>query len=263
MKIKTKDRFTILLVNYKTPEMTRLCLKFLKKIFDSSQIDIVLVDNSSTRKSFGALNKIKNIELVARVVPAQEAVHISHAKGLDFGLAQVKTRYVLLIHTDTLIYDPSVIDLLFARMKQHDRIAAVGTVEQRLRNLPSRLFRLFKNAARYSSRRISRPLGLTDKIPKPITDRYLKSFCCLWDADLVKSRGLKFCADDRNPGYSMQDELEKSGYEFVRLPAKLVFNHLDHIQSGTMVENNAYLCTHRRVRAYQKIIASRCHMVTN
>ena len=42
---------TILLPNYKTPELTRLCLRSLRKYPDCSRIKVIAVDNASGDES--------------------------------------------------------------------------------------------------------------------------------------------------------------------------------------------------------------------
>ena len=49
---------TVLLPNYKTPELTKLCLRSLRKYTDFNQIQIVAIDNASGDESLAYLRSL-------------------------------------------------------------------------------------------------------------------------------------------------------------------------------------------------------------
>jgi hypothetical protein len=247
------EKFTILLVNYKTPSLTTKCLEFLSTLREEVPFDIVLVDNDSDGECSRAFASIEGVRAVDRYIDGDEKVHLSHSRALDFGLQYVETRYVLVIHTDTFVYDASIIRHMFSKIMAENDVVGVGTISQRLRSRPSEVYRYLKNMIRYSIRRITVPLGLTNRQLKPLRDNYLKSFCCLWDAHILKSENVNFCQDDLNPGYAMQDKLESLGYKLIRLPPSKIFSYVDHIQSGTYAELGYYDESHSRVKAYKTL----------
>ena len=57
---------TILLPNYKTPELTRLCLRSLRKYTDCSRIKVIAVDNASGDESLDYLRSLSWIRLIER-----------------------------------------------------------------------------------------------------------------------------------------------------------------------------------------------------
>ena len=181
------------------------------------------------------------------------AAHVAHGKALDFGIAHINTSYVLCIHTDTLIHDAGVLELMIDTMQKNSAVA-VGTVDQLHRHAGKRLWRLFNRAIRYYGRYIGRKLKLTDKFPSPYREKYLKSYCCLWNVEIIKSNGLLFNSDNRNPSYTMQDKFKEAGFVLIKLPTATIFKYLDHIQSGTMVEIGLHRQEHRRSRAYRRLI---------
>ena len=98
-------------------------------------------------------------------------------------------------------------------------------------------------------------LGLRELAPRPWRERYLKSFCSVWDTEVIRREGLRFSMGILNPGYVMQDELEARGYRFVRLSPSWVFRHIDHVQSGTVVEMGRHVGNRRRTEQYKKLMA--------
>ncbi len=245
--------FSILMVNYKTRQMTSLCLELLKTHIDTQRVEVVVVDNGSDDESVEYLRSLDWITLVRRRQTKGEAAFISHGEALDEGLKHVKNRYVCLLHTDTFIHDPQVFELLLTKIRRKG-VAAVGSLHQRHRGLHRRLFRSCKKATRYYFRKLLYLLGINSSTPKPFRDIYLKSFCCMWDVDLIRSEKLQFCAEDKNPGYFMQDELTRRGFEFTNLKTRILFDYLDHVQSGTVVELEKIECNLRRAREYDRVL---------
>ena len=51
---------TIIIPNYKTPELTRLCLRSIRKFTDRSKIKVLAVDNDSADESLEYLRRISS-----------------------------------------------------------------------------------------------------------------------------------------------------------------------------------------------------------
>jgi glycosyltransferase involved in cell wall biosynthesis len=250
---RSVEPFTILIVNYRTQILTRLCMSLLKKHVDLSRNDVVVVDNGSNDGSLAYLRSLNWIKLVEREQGIDEPAFISHGQALDEGIKHCKTEYVCLIHTDTFIYDAQVFDMLLGEVSI-EGVAAAGTKNQRHRKAYRKMLRTAKKATRYFFQSILLDLGLTNKGPKPYKDGHLKSFCCMWDANLIKKHELKFSTGSMNPGYEMQNTLTELGYKFVDVGTRALFNYLSHVQSGTVVEINEEKKNVRRNLEYQKIV---------
>ena len=122
--------FSIALVNYKTPEVTAICLDLLKKAIDVSKVPVYVVDNDSNDESLARLKLLDWIHLIERKASAPEVGFMAHGRALDLALEQIKTDYLLIMHTDTLIYNPAIIDILLEKINSNEHIAAVGCLEQ-------------------------------------------------------------------------------------------------------------------------------------
>ena len=247
------EPFSILLVNYRTLRLTSLCMGLLKKHLDVQMNDIVVVDNGSDDESLDYLRSLDWITLVERTQSKGAPAFISHGEALDEGLKHVKTSRVCLLHTDTFIHDPKVFDLLHSAL-DGSQVAAAGAKYQRHRRIHKRAFRIVKKASRYYTRKLLIGLRLSASEPKPYRDPYLKSFCCMWDVDLIRKTGLKFSTGSKNPGYEMQDTLQNEGFRFIDVGTAAMFRYLSHVQSGTVVEINRSILNKRRHSDYERIV---------
>jgi hypothetical protein len=217
-------------------------------------VDIWVVDNYSADDSTDYLRQVDWVHLIERRGPETEKGFIAHGEALDLALEQINTPYLLCIHTDTLIRDGALLDLLLDAMRSSDQVAGVGALYQVHKTLYRRAWRMFKKGIRYYYRKLACFLGLSDAPPKLYYERYIKSFCALWRVDLIKSRQLRFTISDLNPGYAMQQALMDDGFQFVILPTGKLFRYLDHVQSGTLVEMGRHEDNPRRTRAYEKLL---------
>jgi glycosyltransferase involved in cell wall biosynthesis len=248
---KPLSNFSLLLVNYKTADMTRMCMELLRDYVKAQRIAVWVVDNDSADASLDYLRSLDWINLLERRAPNKEAGHIAHGKALDLALEKIETDYVFLLHTDTLIHDPEVFEMMMQTCLKSPNIAAVGCVEQLNRGLLRDTWRLTSRFCKHYVRRAKIHLGWRSKEPKPYRETHLKSFCTLWNARLIKSEGLHFCIDDRVPGYTLQDRMTGLGYGIRLLSPRKIFRYLEHIQAGTVAAAGTYGKNHRRTKMYQ------------
>jgi len=249
-----KPSLSIVLVNYKTPEVTAICLDLIQKAVNVADVPVWVVDNNSNDTSLTYLKSLDWIHLIERKAPAPEVGFMAHGRALDMALEQVTTDHLLLLHTDTLIYDPKIIELLIEKINANPKIAAVGCLEQVNRTVLETAWRRLVRSVKYYNRRIKVALGMKTREPRLFYEIYLKSFCTLWNVAIIKRHGLSFAMVERIPGYEMQDLLVKLGYQFVAIPPREMFKYLDHIEAGTVSMVDQLDKNHKRVKNYQAII---------
>lgn len=252
--ITTRANYSIILVNYKSLELTRTCLNLLREGLQGAGVPIFVVDNHSNDASTDYLRTLSGINLIERTPHATEAGSVAHGRALDCALEKVETDYVFLLHTDTFIHDPSVFAMMLARCAGPHEVAAVGCVEQLNRGLLRSAWRLASRCAKHYTRRSLRALGVNARAPKPFREQHLKSFCALWNVRLMKEHGLHFLMDHRNPGYELQERMVALGYTIKFLSPRKLFRYLDHIQSGTVSAMGRYQKNHRRMKAYNQLL---------
>jgi GT2 family glycosyltransferase len=251
---KQQAEFSLVLVNYKTPDITKMCLELLREHVKDRRIPVWVVDNDSADESTDYLRSLDWINLIERPAPCKEAGHIAHGKALDLVLEKVETDYLFLLHTDTFVYDKSIFELMMRECTKSPDIAAVGCVEQLDRGLLRDSWRLSSRFCKHYFRRARKLIGLAGKEPKPYRETHLKSFCTLWNARLIKAQGMHFSMDDRVPGYTLQDRMLSLGFAVKFLSHRTIFRYLDHIQSGTVAAAGSYGAHHRRTKMYQETL---------
>lgn len=242
--------YSIALVNYKTLHMTRLCLGLLRDYAIYHQVPVWVVDNGSADESTHYLRTLDWINLVERIPHPREAGYIAHGKALDLILGYVETPYLFLLHTDTFVFDTDVFSMMISQSTATPRTVAVGCTEQINRGFLRTAWRFGTRLMKYHYRTLMRYVGLPSKNPKPFRETHLKSFCTLWNCDVIKQHNLRFMMDNRVPGYALQDKMIKLGYAISFLSARRLFSYLDHIQAGTVAANGGYDTDHRRRKTY-------------
>ncbi len=240
---------TAVIVNYRTRQLTSTCLNLLRK--NVPDLSVIVVDNGSNDDSLTYLKSQTWVTLIERD-STDEPPHIAHARALDLGLEQVKTKYMLSLHTDSFIYHQALISSMLEIANDGDAVA-VGTLEQVYRSPLRQTWRGIRRFLTYWTARLL-PFRRHKRPPSDYRERYLKSFCCLWQVDVLRQNHLKFDSAGQNPGYATQAMLKQSGHRLVELPPKQIFQHMDHVQSGTMTELGLHRCNKRRQKAYRSLV---------
>lgn len=139
---ESSKSFSIVIVNYKTPEITRICLDLLHQHLGNDNVPIWVVDNNSADESTEYLRTLDWINLIERSAPGPEIGHIAHGKALDLVLQRVETDYLFLMHTDTFVFDKNVFPMMLNKCLKNPKVVAVGCVEQINRGTARTLWRL-------------------------------------------------------------------------------------------------------------------------
>lgn len=239
----SKPLVTVLIPNYKTLELTKLCLRLLRKHTDLNKAKIIVIDNDSQDASLAYLKTLSWIKLIERPrVPGESAV-LSHARALDLGLSQVDTPYVLSIHTDTLMKRPDWLDFLVKEIGKNPVIAAVGSWKLEAKPFHKRLMKLCERALQTCYRQL---IGKKKVVGQSY--HYLRSHCALYRMDLVRQLGLSFAGGEDVAGKVMHKTLVDLGYQMVFLSSETLGQYLDHINHATTLLNEEFKDSIRRDR---------------
>lgn len=252
-------RFSIGLVNYKTLDLTKVCLTLLKQHIDSGalaadRVEVWVVDNDSKDDSTTYLRSLDWIHLIERPSPGKEQGFAAHGEGLDLILSAITTDYLFLMHTDTFIYDPAIFNECLLRMQSTPEIAAIGCLHQLNRGHFRLAWRTLTGFIKHYSRRLKLALGLPSRPPKPYIEPYIKSFFALWNAACIKRQGYRFYMAQQIPGYVLQDKLSADGYVIERIAPGRLFRYLDHVEAGTVGLVSGYTGKNRRLLRKQSLL---------
>lgn len=92
---------SVIIVNYNTKEIILSCLNSIKKHTKNVSFEVIVVDNASTDGSLDILRKRKDIKLI-RVTE-----NLGFAKGNNLGIRVARGNYVLLLNSDTELFENS------------------------------------------------------------------------------------------------------------------------------------------------------------
>ncbi len=227
---------TILIPNYKTLELTKLCLRLIRKHTDPNLAKIMVIDNDSADASLDYLRSLKWIELIERrAIPGEPPV-ASHSRALDLALARVTTPYVLSIHTDTLVRNKEWLPFLIQQIERNSNIAGVGSWKLEQKPLMKRMLKKIESVWQ---RIYFSLIGKKDHALEGLDHNhyYLRSHCALYRMDLMQKYNLTFSDDDQVAGKAIHRKLVDHQHEMIFLPSEILLKYMDHINHATTVLN--------------------------
>jgi len=226
---------TILIPHYKTLELTKLCLRLLRKYTPPHMLKVIVIDNGSQDASSDYLRSLSWIELIERDT-TEEVPVLAHSRALDEALTRVTTPYVLSIHTDTLVKHSEWLSFLLSQIQDQPRLAGVGSWK-----LEAKPYwrQLLKKAERCLQLAYYRLIGKNKHPLEGIGKNYyyLRSHCAMYRTDLLKSMNLHFSDGDMVAGKSLHRALVDAGYQMKFLPSDILIKYLDHVNHATTVLN--------------------------
>lgn len=227
---------TIIVPNYKTLELTKLCLRLLRKHTHPRDAKVIVIDNDSQDESIRYLREVSWIELIERKTISGESPVQSHSRALDAALERVSTPYILSIHTDTLVKHPLWLEFLISQIKKNPKIAGVGSWKLESKPLWRQVLKMFE---RYIQLSYYRLIGKKQHGLEGIGKNYyyLRSHCAMYRTDLLKKLNLHFSDGDMVAGKHMHKRLVDEGYEMIFLPSEVLIKYLEHINHATTVLN--------------------------
>ncbi len=220
---------SIILPNYKTPELTRLCLRSLRKYTPPDAVRVIAVDNASGDASLDYLRSLGWIRLIERT-PADIAgmkPALMHTTAMDLAFQQVDTPFVLSFHTDTIVSSPDWLDFLLGEINKSGRIAGVGS--WKLEFIPPA--KRFGKKLEVVENRVKQFLGLK----KPEV-QFLRSHCALYRTDLLRQYTRGF-GDGESAGKSIHRRLTEAGFTLEFIPPDVLIRYMDHLNHATMILN--------------------------
>lgn len=229
---------TVLIPNFKTLKLTRLCLGLFRKFTDMKRVRVIVIDNDSRDESVEYLRTLSWITLVERRAEPDDSPALAHARALDMGLGFVETPFVLSMHTDTFVKHFGWLDLLLGRLSASPGIAGVGS--WKLENKP-----FFKRVLKRVENRLEEAyFKFTGKENHHLEGKgknffYLRSHCAMYRMDLVSRYQLRFADQGEVAGKMMHKKLVEKGYEMIFLPSEELSPYMVHLNHATMILNPA------------------------
>ncbi len=228
---------SILIPHYKTLDLTKLCLRSLRKYTDLNKVELIVIDNNSMDESIDYLRSLNWITLIERKPAAEESPPQTHANALDLALKSVTTPYVLSIHTDTIACHPQWLDYLLNNITEESNIAGVGNWKLEYKPI---LKRFAKSLEGFWQTCIWFPL--TGQKEGHIEGRgknyyYLRSHCALYQTNLIKQHGNGFNDGQETAGKVLHKKMLDAGYQMLFLASDDLSKYILHFNHATMILN--------------------------
>lgn len=228
-----KGVVTICVVNYKTLDLTRLCLRSIRKYTDYPY-RVVVIDNDSQDASSEYLRSLPWIQYINRT----EKVNLSdggwaHAAALDLGLSVCDTEYFMAMHSDTFVHSPGWLTEMMRYFQQDPSVVCVGSDKCEIAVSWRQILKKFD---------IKRNLRRWIPRPDPLGRHryYNRSVCTIYRTDVLKKEKLTFLMDrDKGltVGKKLYFELVDRGFKTIELPDSKMREYLWHLAHATQVVN--------------------------
>lgn len=111
---------SVIVVNYRTPELTRSCLDSLARVSSSVAFEAIVVDNS---EDAAQTERLAGMLPWARVVPSP--YNVGFGRACNLGATLARGRYLFLLNSDAAVAG-DVVGGLAGFLEAHPQAAAVG-----------------------------------------------------------------------------------------------------------------------------------------
>ncbi len=229
----TKGKATICIVNYKTLEFTRLCLRSIRK-FTRYPHEVVVIDNGSADESLDYLKNLDWIRLIERDNSADPSGGYSHGAALQLALDNCDTEFFISMHSDTFVLKENWLSDLIGYFGNNERIACVGSGKIELTPTWRVLLKKATDIRTFKRKLLREP----DPVGK--YRYYNRTICCFCRTDILRREKLFFLMgrdQGLTAGKKMYFELVDRGYETVELPPAVMGRYLIHLAHATQVVN--------------------------
>ncbi|MDD5728434.1 MAG: glycosyltransferase family 2 protein [Victivallales bacterium] len=227
-------KVTICLVNYKTEELIRLCLRSIRK-YTHYPCELIVIDNGSADGSLEYLRSLDWITLIERA-PGEMTRTGSWAQGtaLDMGLRACKTEFFLAMHSDAIVHKDGWLSEFVGECGPGTACAGSGKLD-----LKPRWQMLLKEYTDYQEW-IRRRQGVS----KPF---YIRAICALYRTEILRRENLTFFDPEKNftCGQEIYLKLVEKGCPVNVISPWKMAKFIYHLAHATMVFNPEFTVRRR------------------
>lgn len=243
-----KGRATLCVVNYKTEELTKLCLRSVRK-HTKYPYKMIVVDNDSGDGSLDYLRSLDWIELIDRTgeeFPTQGSW--AQGSALDLALEKCDTEYFVAMHSDTFVRREGWLKHLVDLAEADDAIACVGGGKM---DLKPRWQVWLKQCTDFKKWRKQRKPGAKRD------DFYIRAICALYRTEILKKEKLSFVRnvlEGVTCGKQLYYDLIDKNYRTVVRGDFQMYEWVYHLAHATMVLNPEFTVRDRtKIKCRRKL----------
>ena len=120
---RSLENVTVVIVNYRTPDLTRKCLENLLRFYPS--VNVILVDNGSFDESTEYIRREASQRW--NVIAVLNKINAGHGAAMHQGIHLASTRYVLTLDSDCELLGGGLLEDMLG-LFHDEKIYAVGTL---------------------------------------------------------------------------------------------------------------------------------------
>lgn len=113
----TDEQIAIVIVHKDRPEYLNICLQSIAVASFNSNYEVIVVDNASTSQD--SIDYLESIEKEVKVIRNDKNVYWSGAANKGAAAADKNSKYIVFMHCDVVILNPSWLDLLINVCESH------------------------------------------------------------------------------------------------------------------------------------------------
>ena len=212
---------SIIIPQYKTLELIRLCIRAIKQ-FSALHPEIIVIDNNSRDASIDYLRQVKNITLIENKRKCSGVY--AHKLALDLGIKKARGKWILFFHSDSIVlkknWDKDLLDLT---KKTSGTIGATTIYRDINRFEPwyTKLLRYFKERNSFFNYSLD------------VTDKKIMSFCFLIERQFLLKTKYKFYGSQGDVGDSLYQHHIKNKKPFILLGRNMLNRFIWHTSNAT------------------------------
>lgn len=242
-----KGKVTIGIVNYKTEQLTKLCLRSIRK-FTKYPYKVVVVDNDSGDASLDYLRSVSWIKLIERPGEVHKSGSWAHGTALDLCLEAADTEFFAAMHSDTFIHKSGWLEFLAGLMEKEPKAACAGSGKL---DLKPRWEILLKKCTDLKA------LIKKLKGKRKRDDFYIRTICGLYRTEALRKENLTFSMnveDGVTCGKQLYYELIDKGYPTRPVSDFKMAEYIHHLAHATMVLNPEFTVRKRTEKKCRKAL---------
>lgn len=228
-----KGKTTIAIINYRTLQCTRLCLRCIRR-FTNYPHEVLVIDNDSRDESLAYLKNLPWIRLIERQAVDGESGGYAHAATLDLALEHCNTEFFVSMHSDTFVQRENWLTELISHFAADPNVACVGSGKIEL--IPA----WRRGLKRATDLRTFKRRLLREPDPLGVHRHYNRTICCVYRTEVLRRENLSFTMGyDKGltGGKKLYFELVDRGYSTVELPPSAMNRYVVHLAHATQVFN--------------------------
>jgi len=226
-----KNKAAICIVNYKTLDFTKLCLRSIRK-FTKYPYEVIVIDNNSADESLEYLKSLKWIRLIERDTTGDVSGGYAHGAALDLGLENCDCEFFVSLHSDTFILKENWLSELIEHFDDDEKMACVGSGKIELTPEWQQWLKKVTDWRTFKRKLL--------KTPDPIGKYryYNRTICCLYRTDVLKKEKLSFKPQNTlTSGKQIYFDILDRGYKTFELKPRIMGKYLLHLAHATQVVN--------------------------